>query len=51
MEETDRGEPSVGTADVAAPVSEPVARGWVPSGEKVVWHWPVLADRLVEDYE
>ena len=29
---------------------EPV-RGWVPSPEKVVWNWPVLDDRLVEDYE
>jgi hypothetical protein len=27
------------------------ARAWTPSHEKVVWNWPVLDDRLVEDYE
>jgi hypothetical protein len=26
-------------------------RGWVPTPEKVVWNWPVLEDRLVEDFE
>jgi hypothetical protein len=24
---------------------------WIPSHEKVVWNWPVLEDRLVEDFE
>ena len=38
-------------AQAAAAVSESPARGWFPSGEKVVWNWPVLEDRLVEDYE
>ncbi|HEX9885096.1 MAG TPA: DnaA/Hda family protein [Longimicrobiales bacterium] len=25
--------------------------GWFPSGEKVVWHWPRLEDRIVEELE
>jgi hypothetical protein len=30
---------------------DPTGRVWAPSPEKVVWNWPVLEDRLVEDYE
>ena len=26
-------------------------RVWIPSPEKVVWNWPVLEERLVEDLE
>ena len=37
-------------AAVAAP-ADAAGRGWVPSGEKVVWNWPVLEDRLVEDFD
>lgn len=37
----------------AAPVvpAETAGRGWTASAEKVVWNWPVLEDRLVEDFE
>jgi hypothetical protein len=34
---------------VRAPGADP--RVWIPSHEKVVWNWPVLEDRLVEDFE
>ena len=37
-------------ASMAAP-PETTSRGWVPSGEKVVWNWPVIEDRLVEEFE
>jgi hypothetical protein len=33
------------------PSPDPTGRVWTPSPEKVVWNWPVLEDRLVEDYE
>jgi hypothetical protein len=33
------------------PSPDPTGRVWIPSHEKVVWNWPVLEDRLVEDYE
>lgn len=29
----------------------PTRGGWFPSGEKVVWNWPILDDRLVEDLD
>ena len=53
---TDLEEPALDTSAVVEepapePVSEPGARGWEPSAEKVVWDWPILEDRLVEDYE
>ena len=53
----ERGGLFMGGGEQAAPkaapvqVAEPVPRGWVPSHEKVVWNWPVLEDRLMEDYE
>ena len=31
--------------------AESAPRVWAPSPEKVVWNWPVLEDRMVEDYE
>ena len=51
MEEPAPAAATVAEEDASEVVSEPVARGWVPSAEKVVWDWPVLEDRLVEDYE
>jgi chromosomal replication initiation ATPase DnaA len=33
------------------PAPQEPGRGWMASGEKVVWNWPVLEDRLVEDFE
>ena len=53
---TDLEEPALDTSAVVEepapePASEPGARGWEPSAEKVVWDWPILEDRLVEDYE
>ncbi len=38
-----------GRAGAAA--AEPAVRGWMASPEKVVWNWPVLEDRLAEDYD
>jgi chromosomal replication initiation ATPase DnaA len=33
-------------------IMEPEAgRSWMASGEKVVWNWPTLDDRLIEDFE
>ena len=40
-----RGGGGRGTATAEAPLV------WAPSQEKVVWNWPVIEDRLVEDYE
>jgi chromosomal replication initiator protein len=47
----------VGDSGMVVPRQEPRAtpqepgRGWMASGEKVVWNWPALEDRLVEDFE
>ena len=51
LEEPARAAAPAAEEHVPEAVSEPVARGWVPSAEKVVWDWPVLEDRLVEDFE
>ncbi len=42
------GSPAVGTAEEAPPAPR---KGWFPTGEKVVWSWPILDDRLVEDFD
>ena len=51
LEEPARAPSTAAEEHAPEAVSEPVARGWSPSAEKVVWDWPVLEDRLVEDYE
>lgn len=44
-------EDAVGLPGESAGVWPGRGRGWSPSGEKVVWHWPDLDDRLVETLE
>jgi chromosomal replication initiation ATPase DnaA len=38
-------------APAPPPAPEAPGRSWIASGEKVVWNWPALEDRLVEDFE
>jgi chromosomal replication initiator protein len=38
-------------APAPPPAPEAAGRSWIASGEKVVWNWPALEDRLVEDFE
>ena len=43
---------SVGTAEEPPPAeARPPRPSWFPSPEKVVWNWPLLDDRLVEDLD
>ena len=39
------------TKEKQRPAPQEPGRGWMASGEKVVWNWPALEDRLVEDFE
>ena len=38
-------------APAPPPAPEAPGRAWIASTEKVVWNWPALEDRLVEDFE
>ena len=44
------GETEAGPAEPVGPRAGR-GRGWSPSREKVVWHWPDLEDRLVESLD
>lgn len=45
------GEAAGPSTPAVGETAEGGGRGWVPTREKVVWFWPQMQDRLVEDLE